>query len=433
MSWTPPESLWSWHAPHDPDGMSYSDGIFPSRWAKMLLRADAGAFGDVERQLSSTAQLAEVTAQGLRGAKDAHWEGDARDAYVGALGTFPAVLDQVHESYMTALGAFAAFSETTFELQAKYRTFQSDLSDRRSAWSAAISRTYPDAQTGWAHIHRLQDDLRTICARGWGLLMASNDALTELQGRLKPLIDAAPRVHESNWQKIEHPFKVFLGEITGTWHAINEFRENPSWKTFGDMTEDLAVDAGVVVLAASAPEGLAGIGLIDAGADSTVLAVSEAGATTARGVGLAFTGLNVTSDEFDHDYGTGALEALLVLAPGAREAFGPNELKDTVGEAKIVAYYKAEREAGDTPAEALAGLKDDEAAALKKIIPHYGDPAAVDAATKRIAGELRAVRKEAGLVEAPKGFIWENGVLVPASKAGGHAIDRAAGAQPEEK
>jgi hypothetical protein len=199
------------------------------------------------------------------------------------------------------------------------------------------------------------------------------------------------------------------------------------------MTEDLAVDAGVVVLLASAPEGMAGIGLIDAGADSTVLTVGEAGATTARGVGLAFTGLNVTADEFDHDYGTGALEALLILAPGAKGAFGPNELKDTVGEAKLVAYYQAERDAGDSPAQALSGLKDDEAAALKKIIPHYRDPAAVRTETKRIATELQAVRKHVGLVEAPKDFIWENGVLVPASKAGGHAIDRATGAGHGEK
>ena len=427
MSWKPPQSLWEWHAPHDPEGGTYSGNIYLDRWIRMLVRASPSAFGDVERQLSSTAQLAAVTAQGLRGADAAQWEGDAGDAYRKALGKLPTVLDQVHDSYMSALGAFAAFSETTFELQGKYRTFQSDLAAKRSSWESALTSTYSDAHTGWAHIHRLQDDLRTICARGWSILGASNDALSDLQGRLQPLIDSAPAIHESDWQKVLHPFKEFLGEITGTWHAFSEFTHHRTWKNFADLTEDLAVDAGVVLVAASAPEGLAGIGLIDAGADSSLLTVSEAGASTARGVGLAATGLNVTSDEFDHDYGTGALEALLVLAPGAKEAFGPNELQSTVGEAKIVAYYKEGLDAGDTPARAMAGLNDDEAAALKKIIPHYRDPAAVDAATKRIAGELRAVRGEVAR-EAPKGFIWENGVLIPVSKAGGKDIDRAVGA-----
>ena len=32
------------------------------------------------------------------------------------------------------------------------------------------------------------------------------------------------------------------------------------------------------------------------------------------------------------------------------------------------------------------------------------------------------MRKEAGLVEAPKGFVWENGVLVPATKAAGKGM-----------
>jgi hypothetical protein len=48
-------------------------------------------------------------------------------------------------------------------------------------------------------------------------------------------------VHESNWQKIAHPLREFLGEITGTWGAMKAFWDTPSWKTFGDMTEDLAV------------------------------------------------------------------------------------------------------------------------------------------------------------------------------------------------
>ena len=49
-----------------PQGGGYSDNILPSRWASTLLKANPAAFGVVERQLSATAQLAAVTAQGLR-------------------------------------------------------------------------------------------------------------------------------------------------------------------------------------------------------------------------------------------------------------------------------------------------------------------------------------------------------------------------------
>ena len=58
MSWRPPESLWEWHAPYDPEGGSYSDNIFPSRWARMLMRAEPVRVRRRRAPLSSTAELA---------------------------------------------------------------------------------------------------------------------------------------------------------------------------------------------------------------------------------------------------------------------------------------------------------------------------------------------------------------------------------------
>ena len=139
----------------------------------------------------------------------------------------------------------------------------------------------------------------------------------------------------------------------------------------------------------------------------------------------------MTSAEFQHDYGTGALAALALLVPGAKEAFGTNELDATIGEAKIVAAYKAERDAGGSVKQALNELTPDEQQALKAAVPNYADPSAVTAATKRIGTELQNVRKTAGLVEAPKGFVWENGVLVPAVKAAGKGYNRALGVHPK--
>lgn len=430
MSWQPPQSLWEWHAPYDPEGGSYSDNIYSQRWAAMLLNANPAAFGAVERQLSATAQLAQVTATGLRGARGADWEGGAGDAYRTALGKFPTTLDQVHQSYLDALSAFAAFSGTTFDLQGRYRGFQAELSTLRSTWQSALGSTYPDAQTGMAQIRNLQDELTTLCARGNSILSANNDALDTLVGRLSPLESAAPHVHQGTWQKVIKPFKDFLGQITGTWQAFKDYYDHPGWATLGKLTEDLAVDASVVVLAAGAPEALAGLGFLDAGVESATLAVAETTGAAARGVSVAATGLNVTSAEFRGDYGTGALAALALLAPGAKEAFGTSELDKTIGEAKIVATYKTARDGGQSVDTALSGLTADEQVALKAAVPKYGNPAAVTAATQRIATELQAVRKNVGLIDAPKGFVWENGVLVPAVKAAGKGINQATGTTP---
>ncbi len=40
------------------------------------------------------------------------------------------------------------------------------------------------------------------------------------------------------------------------------------------------------------------------------------------------------------------------------------------------------------------------------------------------------MRKNVGLIDAPKGFVWENGVLVPAVKAAGKGINQATGTTP---
>lgn len=255
-----------------------------------------------------------------------------------------------------------------------------------------------------AQIRNLQDELTTLCARGNSILSANNDALDTLVGRLSPLESAAPHVHQGTWQKVIKPFKDFLGQITGTWQAFKDYYDHPGWATLGKLTEDLAVDASVVVLAAGAPEALAGLGFLDAGVESATLAVAETTGAAARGVSVAATGLNVTSAEFRGDYGTGALAALALLAPGAKEAFGTSELDKTIGEAKIVATYKTARDGGQSVDTALSGLTADEQVALKAAVPKYGNPAAVTAATQRIATELQAVRKNVGLIDAPKGF-----------------------------
>ena len=159
-------------------------------------------------------------------------------------------LDQVHQSYLDALSAFAAFSQTTFELQSRYKAFQTNLSTLRGTWQSALVQTYSDESTGMARINTLKTELTTLCAHGYGILTANNAALNALTGKLTPLQQAAPHVHVSTWQKIVKPFKDFLNTITGTWGAFQDYWDHPGWATLGKLTESLAVDASIVVLAA---------------------------------------------------------------------------------------------------------------------------------------------------------------------------------------
>ncbi|HUA46309.1 MAG TPA: hypothetical protein VMA77_13850 [Solirubrobacteraceae bacterium] len=427
--WTPPASLRSWLAEYDPDNPRYARNPSFAQYVAQLLGSSPAAFAALEEQLISTAHLAGITAAGLSDAKAADWQGQAADQYRHTLGELPQDLHQVNRSYTAALGALCTFADTSLELKAKYVAFQDQLAGLKQTWAAALDTTYPDAVTGWATIHRLQGELSDVCTSGIRTLQASVDAGYELGGRIRPLAAAAP--HESNLTRalapirwIEDAAKDLWHGVTGTGSAIAAFADNPSWSTLGDMTEDLSIDASVIVLAAAAPEALAGLGLIDAGADSSILAVSSGIRAGATGVEIGEDGIGVVSSIGEGQYGAAIIDGAL-WGIGLKGDLGGDELDEALQDASVVDTYQAYLGTGMNSKEALEALGDEDAKELQKLVPDYTDSKTVAEAAKDANQELAQARKVTGLVDEPKDFIKDHFLTDPATKAVAQFLDTA--------
>lgn len=425
--WTPPASLRSWEAEYDPASSRYANNPAFAQYVAQLLGASPGAFAALEEQLISTARLAGITAQGLEDAKAADWKGEAADQYRQTLGKLPKDLHQVTQSYADALGALGAFAETSLSLKAQYSAFREELVGLKQTWNWVLDTTYPDASAGWAAIHGVQNQLTEVCARGIRILQDSVDAGYELGSRIAPLAAAAP--HEGNITKalapihwIEDAAKDLWHAISGTPDAIKAFVDDPSWSTLATMTEDLSVDASVIVLAATAPEALAGLGLIDAGADSSILAVGSGVKAVATGVGIGTDGMNVASSVGEEQYAAAALGSVM-LATGIRTDLGGDEVDKALDDASLLDSYQAELDAGVTPDAALSKLSKDDAKQLQELVPNYKDPKAVAEATKEADKELA----KAGLVGEPKDFVKDHFLTDPTAKAVSQWLDGSTG------
>jgi hypothetical protein len=429
--WIPPAWLRSWQADYDPASSRYADNPAFHQYVAQLLGASPGAFAALEEQLISTAHLAGITAQGLEDAKAAEWQGEAADQYRQTLGKLPTDLHQVSQSYTEALGALCAFADTSLRLKAQYSAFQGELATLKNTWAWVLDTSYPDASAGWAAIHGVQNQLTDACARGIRILQQSIDAGYELNSRIAPLAAAAP--HEGNLTKalapirwIEDAGKDLWNAISGTPDAIRAFVDDPNWSTLADMTEDLSVDASVIVLAAAAPEALAGLGLIDAGADSSILAVGSGVRAAATGVGIGTDGMNVASSVGQEQYAAAVIGAAL-LGTGIRADLGTDELDEALDDASLLDNYQAELDAGVTPDQALSKLSKDDAKQLQELVPNYKDPKAVAEATKDVNKDLAQARKVTGLVDEPKDFVKDHFVTDPASKAVSQWLDGSTG------
>ncbi len=429
--WTPPASLRSWEAEYDPASSRYANNPAFHQYVAQLLGASPGAFAALEEQLISTAQLAGITAQGLQDAKAADWHGEAADQYRRSLSRLPTDLHQVSQSYTDALGALCAFADTSLRLKAQYSAFQGELATLKQTWAWVLDTSYPDASAGWAAIHGVQNQLTDVCARGIRILQQSVDAGYELSSRIGPLAAAAP--HESNLTKAMAPIRWIEDAGKDLWHAISStpdavraFVDDPSWSTLANMTEDLSVDASIIVLAAAAPEALAGLGVIDAGADSSILAVSSGIKAGATGVGIGEDGMNVVSSIGQKQYAGAAIGGVL-LGFGINGDLGRDELDKALDDASLLDNYQAELDAGVTPDQALSKLSKDDAKQLQELVPNYKDPKAVAEATKDVNKDLAQARKVTGLVDDPKDFVKDHFVTDPASKAVSQWLDGSTG------
>lgn len=403
--WTAPPSAWQWRAANDPiDG---ANAYQLKKSMDQLLAASRGAFDDVERQLLSTAQLAEVTARGLNAAKGASWQGNAGDQYRATLSKLPADLNLVNEYFQKAHTQVSAFADTTFELKANFSAFLDDLSRAKGQWHTALAQTYPSKTIGRAAITKIENEITQMCDDGRSILGFSWQASEDFVNTMGGLASASP--HEGILTMALGALKDMWKDMTGTWSAILNFINDPTWKNLGQMSTDLGIDAAVVALAAGFPLGLAGVGAIDV--DGSVLAVAEAIGDGADAVGLG-SGIDGTgSDIAEGNWAAAAFEAW-----GVSKGIGGSEVDDAVDDVSVLnSLSKDLAEGGHLPDDLSSG----ELAALKRLVPDYTDPAKVSAA----AADADRTLAEATLVKDPAEFIREHFIEDPLEKALAGAID----------
>lgn len=405
--WTPPQSLWGWRAEYDPTGGGNfgGDPVIQLK-IKELLGTNPDAFAKIEALLLSTAQLAEITSTGLGDANAASWQGNAGDQYRQTLSKLPADLSKVSDNYRQAYTLVAGFADTSLELKSQYQAFQDQLVGLKAQWTSALSQTYPSADVGWAAIHKLQNEISDLCRQAVNILQNSVNLQESATGRFGPLTGAAP--HEGLLTTLLSPFRDFWHGITGTWGAMKQFANNPSWSNLADMSGDLALDAGIVVVAAALPEGLAAAGAIDVGTDSAVVGASEALGDAAKGAEFAANGMNAAGDIGDGNYGAAAFD--LYGMKGGIDFELDNALNDT----NTLESYSAALSSGET-----LTLSKDDIAELKKLVPDYTNPEAVAEA----ASEANQDLAQAALLKNPADFLKDHFVMDPIEKTLAGAID----------
>jgi uncharacterized protein YukE len=405
--WTPPASLWSWKADFDPTSTRYNLNPDFHQWIDQLLGTSAGAFGEIESQLLSTAELADITAQGLNDAKAASWQGQAGDQYRSTLSKLPADLNLVSENYHRAYTAVSSFADTSLNLKRQYQSFLDQLKTLKGDWTAALEQSYPSADVGWAAIRKLQDEISQVSHQGMVILQNSIDAQNTLQGALNPLAGAAP--HEGILTRALGVLKDFWHGMTGTWGAIKNFVNDPTWGNLGTMSSDLAVDAGVIALAAAMPEGAAGLGMIDLSADGTIVGISEAAGDGARALQFGAGALNTEADVGQGNYAAAAFDAW-----GESKGID-DEIDNAVSDASLLDTYSSVLSSG-IPVDSLSKEDID---ALKELVPDYQDPKAVAEA----AADANKDLAQAALLKDPKDFLQEHFITDPLEGAVAGAID----------
>ncbi len=428
-------SIYGWEIPGEdwsqwtPRGYVDDEPGAPAK-INTLLNADPGAFAALESELSSTVLLAETTATGLVSARDApHWYGAAADAYRAAVGGLPKVLYAAHDAYFTALQAVTQFAEETYSYQSKLRTAMSSARELNSRYQAATNKSYASAAEGRHAMTKLQGELNAEWATINRILAANDEAKRALAAKMSSPAALAPRIKDSTPSVLHQigsavlkPLEDVLNTVGATGQRISDYFSHPSWKTFGELTESLSLDAGLVALAATGGEGLAGLTVADATGDSTVAATSGIVSDITGATSVGLYGANVTSDVARGRYGTAALKSLLILAPDANDLRATTDVARASNDAALLSNYRAEIAAGKTPDEALEALGPEDAKQIKSLVKDYRNPDAVASAQTHAGKELRHARTTSATDDV-KDNAKEHLLKDPAVQAGGSAVD----------
>jgi hypothetical protein len=414
--WTPPGDV------HDEPG--------EGRKMSQLLNADPGAFAALESQLSSTVLLAETTATGLVKARDApYWYGSAADAYRDAVGDLPKVLYAAHDAYLGALQAVTEFADETYGHQSKLRTSLATAKELKHRYNAAVNASYDTAEEGRRAMTQVQGELTAEWATINRILAANDEAKQTFSAKMRAPARLAPRIKDSTPSVLHQlgsaalsPLKDIIETVGGTGGRIGKFASDPSWKNFGELAESLSLDAGLVALAASGGEGLAGLTLADASGDSTVAATSGVVSDITGATSVGLYGADVDADVAQGRYGTAALKSLAILAPDADALLATTDVDRASNDAALLSDYRAQLASGKTPEEALNALGRAAAKQIKALVKDYGNPDAVTKAQTRTGTELKHARTESAK-DNTKDNAKEHLLKDPAVKAGGSAVD----------
>lgn len=378
-----------------------------------LLSADPGEVWLLASTFRIVAGEAQATAAGLRGAQhDATWTGAAASAFRANLGQLPGELDKVQTSYREVAGALGSYESELATVKPAFQHLAQQLGGARSGLSGAQSQlssaqgelytassaphattttpavqsAHDAVQTASGAVTRMQAEVSGLESQGFALLDRFQHARDTCSGRVSSACSAAP--HQSfwdhmlsdvgNWMSDAGHFFAAVGKgiyhgVIGLPGAVVAFVEHPSWKTFADLAEDVAITASVVLL-------VTGVGELmlpgEAAAAGFLSAANDIAGTAATEASLAGGGSEVgqAGDDLAHGNVPGAEASFanagidfMTAVPGA---LGAPELGDALPKsiaaddaeetANAVKAYAASRSSGATEVQALRAMDSDE-------------------------------------------------------------------------
>ena len=291
-----------------------------------LLSADPGVVSTLASTFRTVAMQAQGAADGLRGAQgDATWTGPAATAFRQGVGKLPGDLGKATSSYQEAGDALTVYEGELSSLQPAFRSVvsqlgsadaqlagaQSNLSFAQSALGAAQAKLTQSAinhplsplqsvpansplvsavGTANAAVSNAQGNIDGLSARGFHILDEFDTARNAAKGKVDSASQVPPQ--PGFWDSLFHDVGNFLGgavhfvegigagiwnSVTGTVSAFENFVNHPSLATFGQLASDVTVDAGIVLLAATAPEALGLVGGAEVLAEGAAEVVVDGG------------------------------------------------------------------------------------------------------------------------------------------------------------
>lgn len=284
--------------------------------AQGLLSADPGEISLLAGSFHRVANQAHTAAAGLRGAEnDAHWTGQAADAFRAKLGKLPGDLDNVQSSYGEVAGALDTYGAHLEPIQTKFQSLATQLGDARSSLAnaqgqAATAQSNLSKATAAPHatshttavvnahsalnaantrVGNLQQQVSGLESRGFQLLDEFDTIRTAAINKVSDAAGKAPSHHW--WQSVASFVGNFVKETVenigkSVWDLVSgkdiiAFIEHPGWATLGTLVKDIAITASLVAMIAApfaAPE-LAGL---DAAEDVAATLLEDGAADAAE-------------------------------------------------------------------------------------------------------------------------------------------------------